>query len=244
MSHRGSAARTRRHVRQHVRTVDTPSATTQRRATITGRSAVSHNNINNCMCSINSICKSSSTCGTCGTSTCAHARAHTHVRRRPTRRRSPRTAQARRARTDARCTALARPKDQRRRCHFLLRIRLGRIRAAKRSVHYFEITKSCPRSFEIANLLPLRRLCHATTPHGRPARAPLVSLGYHTWAGHSDHRPTQHTVACVAQPATRRIPSPRPGPAAAAVPARLRPRPNASIGDHTDYLAVLPLRRP
>ena len=99
-------------------------------------------------------------------------------------------------------------------------------------------------SREMAQLLPLRRLCHATMPRGRPARAPLVSLGYHTWAGHSDHRPTQHTVACVAQPATRRIPSPRPGPTAAAVPARLRPRPNASIGDHTDYLAVLPLRRP
>ena len=254
MSHRDGEARARRHMRRHVRTVDTPSATTQHRATITGHSAVSHNNINNCMCSINSICNSSSTCDTTGTSACAHARAHTHARRRPTRRRSPRTAQARRARTDARCTALARPKVQRRRCHFLLRMKLGRIRAAKRSVRCFEKTKSCPHSFEMAKIAappaPVSRDRTAWTPRPRPtsiARIPHVGWSLGPQA-HPTHCRLRRAAGYQAHPVTSARPrrrrragaSPTPAERIYRRPYRLPRRPPSSAA--VIYMYYLALR--
>ena len=245
MSHRDGEARARRHVRQRVRTIDTPSAATQHRATVART-----------QCSLTQQHQQLHVQHQQHLQQQQHLRhhRHQHVRARtrthtrattadPTPRPANSAGTASAHRYTLHCTRTTKSPAATLPLSFADENSVGSARRNVRSA-VSKKRKAARTLSKWQKMLPLRRLCHATAPHGRPARALLVSPGYHTWAGHSDHRPTQHTVACVAQPATRRIPSPRPGPTAAAVPARLRPRPNASIGDHTDYLAVLPLRRP
>ena len=183
----------------------------------------------------------------------AHARAHTHVRRRPTRRRSPRTAQARRARTDTRCTALARPKVQRRRCHFLLRMKLGRIRAAKRSVRCFEIQAARALSRNgttAAPPAPVSRNNAAWTPRPRPtsiARIPHVGWSLGPQA-HPTHCRLRHAAGYQAHPVTSARPrrrrragaSPTPAERIYRRPYRLPRRPPSSAA--VIYMYYLALR--
>ena len=168
--------------------------------------------------------------GTTGTSTCAHARAHTHVRRRPTRRRSPRTAQARRARTDARCTALARPKVQRRRCHFLLRMKLGRIRAAKRSVRCFEIQAARALSRNgttAAPPAPVSRNDTAWTPRPRPTS--IAEIPHVGWSlgpqAHPTHCRLRRAAGYQAHPVTSARPRRRRFPLLVPPELNLEPEP-------------------